>query len=175
MNHDRGHRDYVYARRPTRSGRPGPWLLGLVADVPPRLPGGPLEEAGDPGEQARRAVRRLTGRDPRLLAPPVPPFEDAGPHSAHWWVTRPPAGPWAVAHEFVMTLPEPSVRGLTWVEPASALGWTRPEDEALELAAALGEVLDSLTEGRITPEVVRALTVGHSRSSLRPARTVTQW
>ncbi|NYV76877.1 hypothetical protein, partial [Streptomyces sp. UH6] len=104
-----------------------------------------------------------------------PLFDDPGPHSARWWTTAPPGAPWASEHEFVMTLPEPSPGGLTWVEPESALGWTQPEDETLELAAALGAVLDTLLEGRITPEVVRTLTVGHGRSSLRPARVLTQW
>ncbi|MEV6582868.1 hypothetical protein AB0M92_32445 [Streptomyces sp. NPDC051582] len=173
-------RCFVYARTPGTPGTPGtPWLLGVVPGDSPQLPHAVLSHGADPADTAdaadaaAEAVRRLTGRTPLPVTPPVPPLESAGPAAA-WWLRAPHRGPYETEYEYVMTLPGPPPAGLAWLDPALA-GLHDPHDENLRLAAALGAVMDALLAGRITPEVIRAMTLGHSRRSVGRPRAVPLW
>ncbi|MFE2878362.1 hypothetical protein ACFXG6_30040 [Streptomyces roseus] len=164
-------RCFVYARTP---GAPGTqWLLGVLPGDPPRLPHAALPRGADPADGAAQAVRRLTGRTPRPVAPPVPPLEAAWPGTA-WWLRAPHRGPYEAEYEYVMTLPGAPPAGLAWLDPAHAR-LRAPHDEDMRLAAALGAVMDVLLAGRITPDVVRAMTLGHSRRAVGRPRTVPLW
>ncbi|MBT2525867.1 hypothetical protein J7E91_10555 [Streptomyces sp. ISL-99] len=172
-----GLRCFVYARTPGpgRDGRQ-PWLLGV-------LPGGGLELpserlAGDtaPADAALRAVARLTGRAPRLVIPPVPPLGQPGAAEPvfppPWWIRAPHSGPYETEYEYVMTLPGAPPAGLAWMELAVARARAHAEDdENLHLGTALGTVLEPLLEGKITPSVIRAMTLGHSRRDVGRPRS----
>ncbi|MFE2017352.1 hypothetical protein ACFW9O_04750 [Streptomyces sp. NPDC059499] len=180
-----GLRCFVYARSDGPGSGPDgqePWLLGV-------LPGGGLELPGedwpgntDPADAALRAVARLTGRTPRLVAPPVPPLGQAGVtapmYPPPWWIRSPDSGPYETEYEYVMTLAGDPPAGLAWVELAAARAAAHAEDdENLHLATALGAVLEPLLAERITPSVVRAMTVGYSRRGVgRPtSRAAAPW
>ncbi|MDJ0381539.1 hypothetical protein [Streptomyces sp. G-G2] len=174
-------RCYVYARTPgtgkdTGTGvPPAPWRVGVLPGGALTLPHAPVSGAGGRAEAASALVRALTGRVPRLIAPPVPPLEAAG---AAWWIRSPRAGPYESEHEYVMVLPGAPPSGLDWLGPTAARA-TRPhpllQDENLRLAAALGAVLDPLIAGLSTPGVIRAMTLGHSRRDVGQPRLLAQW
>ncbi|KMO96001.1 hypothetical protein [Streptomyces roseus] len=170
-------RCFVYARNPGAPGDPAtsgtPWLLGVLPGDPPQLPHAVLPEGADPAEAAAEAVRRLTGRTPQPVTPPVPPLEAAGPGTA-WWLRAPHKGPYESEYEYVMTLPGAPPAGPAWLDPALAR-LRAPHDEDMRLAAALGAVMDALLAGRITPDVIRAMTLGHSRRAVGRPRTVPLW
>lgn len=171
----RGLRCFVYARTPGADGPPS-WLLGV-------LPGGGLvvpsaRWLGDtaPADTALRAVARLTGREPRLVAPPSPPLGQSGEpvpvFPPPWWIRSPDSGPYETEYEYVMVLPGAPPAGLAWVElPVARAHADAEDDENLHLATALGAVLDSLLERRITPGVVRSMTAGYSRRGVGQARS----
>ncbi|MFD7033248.1 hypothetical protein ACFWAR_35005 [Streptomyces sp. NPDC059917] len=165
-------RCYVYARTPGAGpGAPaGPWRVGVLPGGTHALPHAPLTAAADPAAAAAALVRELTGRVPRLVAPPVPPLEGAG---AAWWTRSPHGGPYAREHEYVMVLPGPPPPGLDWLAPTPERPLLR--DENLRLAAALGSVLETLLAGRTDPAVMRAMTFGHSRRDVGPPRPRAQW
>ncbi|MER5730561.1 hypothetical protein ABT084_19890 [Streptomyces sp. NPDC002138] len=172
-------RCYVYARTPGQGtdGGPGPWLYGVLPGGALTLPHAPVSGADDPAAAASAAVRRLTGRIPRLLAPPVPSLAGAGPA---WWIRSPRGGPYASEHEYVMILPGAPPPGLDWPAPGdagtpAAGGPAHPAGANLRLAAALGAVLEPLLAGRHTADVVRAMTLGHSRRDVGPPRPRPQW
>ncbi|MEV1048928.1 hypothetical protein [Streptomyces sp. NPDC049916] len=179
-----GLRCFVYARgsRPGTDG-PGPWLLGVLPGGGLELPSEPWPGGSDPADAALATVDRLTGRAPRLVAPPVPPLEQAGfgapMFPPPWWVRAPHAGPYETEYEYVMVLPDaPPGGGLVWVELADARARAEAEDdENLHLATALGTVLEQLLDERITPAVVRAMTAGFSRRGVGRPRNVSavQW
>lgn len=170
-------RCFVYARTPGTAGTavtPGTqWLLGVLPGEPPRLPHAVLPYGADPADAAAEAVRRLTGRTPRPVMPPVPPLEAAGPGTA-WWLRAPHGGPYETEYEYVMTLPGAPPAGLVWLDPELAR-LRAPHDEDVRLAGALGAVMDALLAGRITPDVIRAMTLGHSRRAVGRPRAVPLW
>ncbi|MFD9539198.1 hypothetical protein [Streptomyces sp. NPDC060022] len=178
-----GLRCFVYARSPG----PGPdgrrsWLLGVLPGGGLELPSEDWPGSSDPADAALHAVARLTGRAPRLVAPPVPPLGQAGVSEPMfpppWWIRAPHSGPYETEYEYVMTLPGAPPAGLAWVELADAQARAHAEDdENLHLATALGTVLESLLEETITPSVVRAMTVGYSRRGVgRPrSRAAAPW
>ncbi|MET7369051.1 hypothetical protein ABZS61_24990 [Streptomyces sp. NPDC005566] len=177
-----GLRCFVYARDhgPGPDGR-GPWLLGVLPGGL-ELPGADRPGDTDPADAALDAVARLTGRAPRLVAPPVPPLGQAGVAEPvdppPWWIRSSDSGPYETEYEYLMTLPGDPPAGLAWVELAVARAAAHAEDdENLHLAAALGTVLEPLLEKRITPSVIRAMTVGNSRRGVgRPrSRAAAPW
>ncbi|MET9699656.1 hypothetical protein ABZY31_22415 [Streptomyces sp. NPDC006529] len=166
-------RCYVYARAPAPSGggRPGPWLAGMLPGGAAVLPHAPVSRGDDPAAAAA-LVARLTGRTPRLLAPPVPPLPGAG---SAWWIRAPRGGPYASEHEYVMTLPGTPPPGLEWRDPRDPPAADPRPAPALALALALGAVLDALIAGRHTAGVLRAMTLGHSRRDVGPPRPLPRW
>ncbi|MGX1883256.1 hypothetical protein [Streptomyces sp. NPDC055287] len=170
-----GLRCFVYVRTPGPDARQ-PWLLGVLPGGGLELPSEHLPGDADPADAALGAVARLTGRAPCLVIPPVPPLGQPGAAGAvfppPWWIRAPHSGPYESEYEYVMTLPGAPPGGLDWLELAVARARAHAEDdENLHVATALGTVLEPLLEGQITPSVVRALTLGHSRRGVGRPRS----
>ncbi|MEE1783415.1 hypothetical protein PUR71_10880 [Streptomyces sp. SP17BM10] len=177
-------RCYVFARASgTDAGHA--WLLGLLPGTgtgpTAGLPGEHVPDGTDPAAAALHAVSRLTGTTASRVTPPVSPLErpwTAGtvrPTVPPWWVRASEDGPYGTEYEYVLTVPGAPPAGLRWLTPAAARARAHPQDENLRLAAALGGVMEELVGGRITPAVIRAMTVGHSRRGLGGPRTAPEW
>ncbi|MEV7022108.1 hypothetical protein [Kitasatospora sp. NPDC093558] len=180
-------RCYVYSRE----AGAGTWSLGLLPEEAPHsdvlpgdvlpgelLPGELLPDGADPAAAALRLASRLTGRTASLVTPPVPPLERpgrAGTAVPPWWLRASEDGPYELAYEYVTTVPGPPPAGLRWLAPADARALARPQDENLRLAAALGDVMEALLAGQVTPAAIRAMTLGHSRRGVGGPRTSPQW
>lgn len=173
-------RCYVFARA-TGADAGQAWLLGLRSGTGTGPPCEPVPDGTDPAAVALHAVSRLTGTGASRVIPPVSPLERpwaAGtvrPTAPPWWVRAPQDGRYEIEYEYVLTVPGPPPAGLRWLTPAAARARAHPQDENLPLAAALGEVMEALVGGRITPAVIRAMTLGHSRRGLGGPRTDPEW
>jgi hypothetical protein len=171
--------------------RPGGWRLAVVGDgVRWTLP--TVEPAAGEGaaETLLAAVAELTGGEPRLLDPLVPPLlaERLETPQPWWWMdVRTGMDETLCRYEYLMIVqavpvvdtparaePEPDAVSLRWADKEALLRLSM-SSSTRALGAALARCADSLVAGRLDAGVLSALSLGLNRPGVGGLPAQTRW